>query len=149
MNRSGKMREILFRGKYIDNGEWIYGWYCKYAFGKWPIKSCIIPSEQAENGCLEHIEVDPSTISQYTGMTDKNGTGIFEGDIVKDTICEFKKGVVKFITGTFDSGIYEYNGWVVEDKDGDVDHNPLTQYIKDSFGCGYGFEIIGNIYDNP
>lgn len=135
------MREILFRGKRIDNGEWVEGnlfisdnatfivcgsWYVKIEF-----------------------EVIQESVSQYTGIKDKNGIRIFDGDIVKDTICEFKKGVVKFRTGTFDSGIYKYNGWVVEDKDGDVDHNPLIQYEKDSFGCGYGFEIIGNIYDNP
>jgi len=68
------MREILFRGKRIDNGEWVYGLIRRYASkNKW-----FIETEYGIN-----IEVDFLTIGQFTGFIDKNGKKIFENDIVK------------------------------------------------------------------
>ena len=51
------MREILFRGKRVDNGEWVYGWFEMYPFGRWPLKPCIVESEKANEGAYEHVEV--------------------------------------------------------------------------------------------
>jgi uncharacterized phage protein (TIGR01671 family) len=117
------MREILFRGKRIDNGEWVYGWYMEYPFGRWPLKPCIVPSELACDGELRHCEVDPSTVGQYTGFDDKNGKKIFENDIVKS-----------------DWGYGELNT-KVEFRDIFFADNECT--------ISENIEVIGNIFDNP
>lgn len=140
------MREILFRAKRKDNEGWVEG-LLTIMWGKYHV---INPSD--ENTAYP---IDPETVCQYTGLTDKNGRKIFEGDIVQDAEWEFEeyepevKGVVRFMTGTFDSGVYEYNGWVVEEKDKNIDHTPLLQYKKREKWGNVGFEIIGNIFDNP
>lgn len=108
------MREILFRGKTTDRGEWVQGCYIetlRYNNLHW-----------IWNG-KNHFTVSPETIGQYTGLTDKNGTKIFEGDIV---CVESQNYEVKYLFAQFFVGI-----------------NMPIAYKR--FGC----EVIGNIHDNP
>lgn len=136
-------REVLYRGKREDSTEWVYGWCCMYPFGRWPLKAAIIPSEKANEGHFEFVEVIPETVGQYTGLMDKNGKKIFEGDIVhlygdkcdSNLRCVNYNAFVVFRDGGF-CGI-----------DGTPDNYSLRRY---SFALGELYcEVIGNIHDNP
>lgn len=87
------MREILFRGRRLDNGEWVEGFYHMASKGAWlnPIENghYITTFKKLENGEIiltGCYEVDPATVGQFTGLMDKHGMKIFEGDVVKAII---------------------------------------------------------------
>lgn len=118
--------EIKFRGKRVDNGEWVYGYYVVKA-GMPFIFSF---------GVIEPILVIPETVGQYTGLNDKNKNEIYEGDIVSDRWANY-------YTPIFRNGIYmAYNVEHSNLKNQD----PSTQFntIWKDDNC----EIIGNIHDD-
>lgn len=93
-------REILFRGKRIDNGKWVYGHYASLLNARTedgePIKHMIV------DGTPFGQTVDLATVGQYTGLIDKNGVKIFEGDVMGFDAYGFHyKGVVSFVDGNF------------------------------------------------
>lgn len=146
-------REILFRGKRTDNGEWIQGGYCVIPHP--PVcfkedlehvgsdKHCIVcenPNTLADWGMPRQMcmaEVDLETIGQYTGLKDKNGTKIFEGDIVH-CVAQYDSGNLFVV---FEEGEFRL-----------IDCSDFKTYVT-----GMGFRsircfnktIIGTIYDNP
>lgn len=126
------MREILFRGKRKDNEEWIVGYY-SYANDGHSIELYMI----GEKATGVHYPVIPETIGQYTGLTDKNGKKIFEGDIVKS--CEYDD--VYFVK-YFDNENYPAFDCV---PDAPLCECNGLSFLANTEGC----EIIGNIHDNP
>lgn len=108
------MREILFRGKRKDNGEWISG-----DLRQWSETSTGI----CDRDLKRTFPVRPETVGQFTGLTDRNGKRIFEGDVVR---IDGKAYEVKYMLGQFFVGI-----------------NMPIAYKR--FDC----EVIGNIHDNP
>lgn len=147
------MREILFRGKRKDNGEWVYGslfdWggdgsqviiipFCEHASslsaGKWVQKF--------------GVAVDPETVGQYTGLTYKNSKKIFEGDIVELTDKSFGykwKAVVEFGNP---NGNYTW-GWQLKPIGNAKNVNTDILCWVEMEEAGAYCEVIGTIHDNP
>lgn len=143
-------REILFRGKRIDNGEWIEGslitngFYTEKDHESIPY---ILNADMAEYDCFEDFNeyngiyaVDEETICQHTGLTDKNGKKIFEGDIVRyGEIC----GEVKF-------GLHESNWQICKYNQGFyIEFQEESLYRKELGYWENKVVVIGNIYDSP
>ena len=120
------MREIEFRGQQINTKQWVYGYLYRN-------KGLYMICENIRYAGEEPIFLE--TIGQYTGLKDKNGKKIFEGDIVKDDYCIYEV-------------VYDGNGYYVEVvkllKECGTDKGVLYDLsdYKD-------LEVIGNIYDNP
>lgn len=135
------MREILFRGKRTDDGEWMCG-----NLTVWSDGSTSIDKEPTEGSPL--YEVIPETVGQYTGLTDKNGKKIFEGDVF--CMDEGIVGVVTFKDGCFRMQVFGQLGTYTEsgyDECGGgfgiIECEPIDWYYI------HDMEAIGNIHDNP
>lgn len=138
-------REILFRAKAVNrdpdreyrtnykNGDWVYGLVTTMYDDRFPN----LPAEMKNTDGVSGIDVDHRTIGEYTGLTDKNGVKIFEGDIVK---CVSR---------------LDYANMIVIFEDGEFRMVKCEDYKTYTTGNGYFSarcfhkEVIGNIYDNP
>lgn len=115
------MRDYKFRGKRIDDGEWVFGYYVQHPDALGKVVDYII-------GDGFRFPVDPETVGQYTGLKDKNGKEVYEGDITWDEEYE------EYCIVEFKEGCFWYTG------------QTSTQELYER--CDQ-LEIDGNIYDNP
>lgn len=141
-------KEILFKGKRIDNGEWVEGNIVWSNDAVNEYRTIIIPKEKSnmfssskndDLGFENWYLVDPETICQYIGFTDKNGRKIFEGDVIRYT---------NEVIGTKEAVYIKYNEF----------YGGFCRILKSEMGLQYlsignviasSCEVIGNIFDNP
>ena len=125
------MREILFRGKTLESGRWIYGDLRQWSSGHVGI---------CDRETNRTIKVEAESVGQYIGLKDKAGTRIFEGDIVKAVLpqTDCRAGVV-------------WPARSVDFFDGCFGLDPNPNYFDPfhSYAPTVMFEVIGNVHDNP
>lgn len=143
-------REILFKAKRIDNGEWVEGFYfCMVHDDGRHVHHFIMPlrSDLSLGTLIEKIqvEIDINTLCQYTGLTDKNGNKIWENDIVKYHFGE-EVAPVRFgkYQSCFDSAKTAHIGFYVDWNNNKALRKDLGYWVN-MIDCN----VIGNIFDNP
>lgn len=144
-------REIKFRGKSLDNGEWVYGDLLQIAGG------CVIyhgsrtdsddidaSSNVAVMMRMDEVSpVHPDTIGQFTGFYDRTGREIYEGDIVNWIIGMYGEG---FVEEGCVEWVQQEGCYVVINKFETNDHRKIVQPL---IRCLNKIKVVGNVYDNP
>ena len=125
------MREILFRGKRLDNGEWSYGFYNEFANRCTGEQEHFIQTVK-KDGRIDYIrQVNPETVGQFTGLTDKNGTKIFEGDILRGSWNTV-------LTVFYDDIATSFKVKTLSAMEKEISYYGLDR-----------IEVVGNIHDTP
>lgn len=127
------MREILFKAKRKDNGEWVEGYYCKTTIGNdvRPSDVIFLPFKVSRNEEWGWMKVDSDTLCQYTGLTDKNGNKIWENDILR--IGENEKLMVSW---------HHFKASWVLSKKGWMYNHFFGESVEPE-----DVEVVGNIFD--
>lgn len=146
------MREITFKGKKLRNGEWVEGSLLVYGEPAGNKKTYIVANEEEESpsemlsklywAVIEHrFEVDPETVSQFTGVKDKNKTPVYEGDIVKAVM-----GTTGFLGPIEIIAKVDFRGgsfglvW---------NRGAVEEFAAFTGICNMTYEVVGNVHDTP
>lgn len=145
-------RKQLFRGKRTDNGEWIEGYHgCFNGVHHYISTGKIYITKGYPE--YEHYYVISETVGQYTGLTDKNGKKVFEGDIAKyNTIAKNEKivyGVIRYRNTYEQYRSHNPCGYIIDWQKNNSTGRTLREDLP--FWCDSisNMEVIGNIHDNP
>ena len=141
------MREIEFRGKDDESGKFVYGYYQLERDMRRKAPFLLKPSiSWEEDGILFSSYIIPETLGQYTGLTDKNGTKIFEGDVIKGVAYSSEwVGTVVWINEIASFGVmYSHRTDPTT-----IENSSLFKALRIGMNNEYCAEVIGNIYDNP
>lgn len=139
------MREILFKAKRIDNGEWVEGYHYKRIQNEE-----IVDAIEKCDGTIcsvKYYQIIPETLCQYTGLADKNGQKIWENDIVKK---EFYTDYEAFANSEEYIGVVKYEdcAWCVSyERNGYKCNSPIFMAME--YHDAEHFDVIGNIFENP
>ena len=155
------MRDILFRGKRTDNGEWVEGYYIHLHNTTYCLTTDndADPSNDIHQIVFEHMtewglpnkhlraDVDPSTVGQYTGLNDKNGKRVFEGDILRiakkaDNLGTYFFPPIEYPVLVFVK--FDLCAWSWET----ISDDKYYIHFPEAW-CDYECEVVGNLYDNP
>lgn len=152
------MRDILFRGKRIDSGDWVYGFYAHIPCGRFGKDEHLIQQIKKDGKIGILVDVDPDTVGQYTGLTDRIGVKIFEGDIVKLLAFDDEEkylfevkfgkcggvqnvlhdvGYIGFYLASINSTAKQYDSFGLR--------NDILYWVNEKFSIS----VIGNVHDNP
>ena len=128
------MREILFRGKRTINGDWVYGDFVHGNERKSLRDSIFVYDSETQS--FNDYEINPSTLGQYTGLKDKNGKRIFEGDVAK--VLQGKDKDIAYVG-------FENGSFMLYPKTGNIYERTMWSYWYNDWDV----EVIGNVHDNP
>lgn len=136
------MRTIKFRGKRICTGEWVYGSYAPNTYDE---EKALIITYFPYDPDYVWEDVDPATVGEYTGMKDKNGKEIYEGDIFKDS-----SGVLRTVFRVPGGLAFEENpvAFGYDHRAPVYPYSPLAESPNEAW-ISQCCEVIGNIHDNP
>ena len=136
------MREVKFRGKRLDNGEWVYGYYVFDAAQN--IHQICTNHKGSCNASYDYLHevylVDPSTVGQFTGLRIENDVDVYEGDILRSEVVEGGECLLFRV-------FWLYDGWCAEENY-DFQGNKEKRWVPLAF-CVERGSVIGNIHDNP
>ncbi len=129
------MREILFKAKRINNGEWVEGYYLRdqYHIGG---KDIIFYRKDSDRFTVYTDRIDIETLCQFTGLYDKNGKRIWENDVVW-LVCDGKEHIYQIV---WDNSELDFKA-----TNGEENYGTNYEYLL----CCDEIEVIGNIFDNP
>lgn len=145
------MRQIKFRGRNIQNGKWIYGDSIKHTdnpVGGTKVADVLyignkIPKAR-KAGAMKWMPVDPEMVGQFTGLLDRNGKEIYEGDIV-NLYCNYR-GKKKRKAPKSECGVVVWSLCGLRIKTKDYPDAPWNHRL---IQCSKQIEVIGNRFDNP